>query len=161
MRKRQGGALKAMHYGPARRLAIEEELTLAAISEKLGVPYNTVRIWSAKGKWTKEREEFRQSSMKTVTEAKLILQDIVKRMGVVRAAGEKVSASEVDQMAKVAVTIERLDTIITPRRAFVIFATKFAIWCKEMFPDDEDFLARMSDAIQGYGNVILETDGHA
>lgn len=160
-RKKQGGAMKAMYYGQARRLAIEEEMTLEAISKDLGVPYRTVRVWSAKGRWTKEREDFRQSSMNTVTQAKLILQDIIKRMDVAREKGDKISSAEVDQMAKVAATIERLDTIITPRRAFVIFATRFAIFCKEMFPDDEDFLVRMSDAIQGYGSVILETDGHA
>lgn len=160
-RKKHGGAIKAMWYGPAMRMFVEDEMTHAAISEKTGVPYHTIRSWSAKGKWKKLREEFRQSSVRTVTQAKLILQDIIKRMNAKREAKQDITAAEVDQMAKVAVTIERLDTIITPRRAFVIFASRFAIWCKEMHPDDQDFLARMSDAVQGYGGVILETDGHA
>lgn len=160
-RKKHGGAMKAMYYGEASRLAIEEEMTLAAVSKKIPVPFETLRRWSAKGKWKTQREDYRQSSMSALRKAKMILQDIIKRMDIVRANGKKISSSEVDQMAKVAATIERLDTIITPRRAFVIFALKFAIWCKEMYPDDEDFLARMSDAIQGFGNVVLETDGHA
>lgn len=160
-RKRQGGGLKALWYGTAQRLNVEEEMTLAAISEKIPVPYDTLRSWSAKGKWSKHRKEFRESSASAVRKAKMILQDIIRRMDIARAANEKISSSEVDQMAKVAATIEKLDAITTPRRAFVIFASRFAIWCKEMYPDDVDFLARMSDAIQGYGGVILETDGHA
>ena len=127
-RKKQGGAVKAMYYGTAQRLAVEDEMTLPAISQKTGVPYNTLRSWSAKGKWKKQREEFRQSSMRTVTKAKLILEDIIRRMDIARSKKQKISSAEVDQMAKVAVTIERLDSIITPRRAFVIFASQFAIW---------------------------------
>lgn len=160
-RKKHGGAVKAMWYGEAQRLAIEEEMTLEAISEKLDVSYHTLRSWSARGKWAKQREDYRQSSASALRKAKMVLQDIIKRMDIVREGGKPVSSAQVDQMAKVAATIERLDMIITPRRAFVIFGYRFAIWCKEMFPDDVDFLARMSDAVQGYGNVILETDGHA
>lgn len=160
-RKKHGGAVKAMWYGTARRLAVEEELTLMEISKKLGVYYSTLRRWSTKGNWKKHREEFRETSASAVMKAKMILLDIIKRMDIAREAGEPVSSSEVDQMAKVAKTIEKLEAIITPRRAFVIFGLRFAIWCKEMYPDDEDFLARLSDAVQGFGNVILETDGRA
>lgn len=160
-RKRHGGAVKAMYYGEAQRLAVEEEMTLVAISKKLPVPYETLKRWSKQGKFKMQRDDYRKSSLSAVRKAKMVLQDIITRMDIARSKGNKISSADVDQMAKVAVTIERLDTIITPRRAFVIFASKFAIWCKEMFPDDEDFLARMSDAIQGFGNVVLETDGHA
>lgn len=160
-RKKHGGAMKAMYYGEAQRLAVEEEMTLAAISEKITVPLATLRRWSKQGKFKMQRDDYRKSSSSAVRKAKMVLLDIIKRMDIARSRGKKISSADVDQMAKVAATIERLDTIITPRRAFVIFASRFAIWCKEMYPDDKDFLARMSDAIQGFGGVVLETDGHA
>lgn len=159
-RKKHGGAVKALHYSPAMRLFVEEEMTHQAISKRLGVPYYTIRRWSQDGKWKKHREEFRQSSASTVIQAKMILQDVVKRIDAKRNAGKEITNSEVDKMAKCAATIERLEVIITPRRAFVAFASKFSEWCREQF-NDEEFIALLSDAIQGYGSVILETDGHA
>jgi hypothetical protein len=154
---------KAAFYAEAQRLFVEEGLSTKEIAEKIPIGRTTAARWCAEGGWLQMRKEFVQSTAGAAVKAKMVLQDIIAKLDVKRACGETISSEEVDQMAKVAATVQKLEAITAPRRAFVIFASKLALWCQEQEPyaQDEDFLARLIDAIQGYGNVILETDGRA
>ncbi|UCF80430.1 MAG: hypothetical protein JSV08_07935 [Acidobacteriota bacterium] len=152
---------KAAFYAEAQRLFVEEGLSTKEIAEKIPVGRTTAARWCAEGGWLQLRKEFVQSTAGAAAEAKMVLQNIITELGGGRANGETVSPKELDQMAKVAATVQKLEAITTPRRAFVMFASKFALWCQEHYAQDEDFIARLIDAIQGYGNVILEADDRA
>ena len=155
--KRTTDSKKAIYYAEAMQMFVEGEMDVHAISKRIDVSRSALNRWCLDGRWMKLRDDFRKSSARAAVTAKMILLDIITKLDIKRAADdEEISAAEVDRMAKVAATVERLEGVSSPRRTYIAFASKFALWCRETYAHDEDFLARLSDAIQGYGSVILE-----
>lgn len=101
-------AKKAALYSDAERLFVQDQLTLEAISEKLGVSTRTLTTWKVEGEWEDKRAKFLEIS----TSNHELLQELVnlllkKQVGKVR-DGEDPDRTAIYLITKAVPSLSRL-----------------------------------------------------